>query len=90
MDQKRVLKTNLILWFYCKKAIFEDIIGKSSIISLAGGHMGSPLQRRKNAFNKDVDVGEPPCGLPQNNSRNDFLGNQSKKWFLQWNHSMHG
>jgi hypothetical protein len=35
-----------------KKVIFEDIIGKSSDISLAGGHTGPPLQRRENAFNK--------------------------------------
>jgi len=32
----------------------EDIFGKSSIISLTGGHIGPPLQRRENLLNKDV------------------------------------
>jgi hypothetical protein len=35
-----------------------------------------------------IFVGEPPRGLPQNNSKDGFLGNQSKKWFLQWGHKM--
>ena len=64
----------------------EDIFRKSSIISLAGGHTGPPLQRRENLLNKDV--GEHLCVLPHNNSGDAFLSIIAKICFLQCNHKL--
>src|SRR6056297_2357762 len=59
---------------------FMDIFGKSSNISLTGGHTGSPIQRLGNSLNRDV--GEYLCVRPQKNSRDDVFGIQSKKRFF--------
>ena len=68
----------IIAWFHCKKVNFKEIIVKSNNTTIAGGHMGPPLQRREKTLNKD-GVGEPLCGLPEKNRRDAFLGNQFKK-----------
>ena len=64
----------------------EDIFGKSSIISLAGGHIGPPLQRRENLLNKDV--GEHLCVLPHKIVGTIILKMILKTGFLQCNHVM--
>ena len=75
-----------ILWLHFKKGIFQEIIAKSNNIAIAGAHTGAPLQKLVNPLN--IGVGEGPCALPWKKSRDDLLGNQSKKWFLQWNHTI--
>ena len=59
---------------------------KSTYNVIAGAHMGAPLQKLVNPL--IIDVGEGPCALPQNNSRDDYLDDQSEKQFLQWNHTI--
>src|SRR6056297_2928433 len=62
-----------------QKGLFLNIFGKSKRRTFSGGHTGPPLQRYENVLNRDV--GEHLCVLPQNNSRDDFFGDQSKKAF---------
>jgi hypothetical protein len=94
--QRRILRTLLTLLHDLHHngngKAFEFFFVVGALKSRRGGYKKGQVkhfmipQRHENPLNKGV--GEPPRGLPQNNSEDGLLGNQSKKWFLQWIHIM--